>query len=261
MSDVHDDKDKQIREEKPPERSEMEGNAEGVRTPEQFDSQSDNSVDDTADAQIAESITPVERDSHDMRRPELNVEYTFSMEGNAEGVRTPEQFDLSKDPYYLEPYGPNDREANFWNTELQHIRDHPGGARDEVRTALGWESDTTGDNKEINLDHGHEPQHMANTEVTEDTADTAYKIAQGHAFEKHKGQFDGVETPEDLQRITQEIMDSNEPKQLRFGREAYWSDDYQAVVIVDPSHPDGGTIFKPNPDNYDPPKSYYDKLK
>ncbi|MBO9343120.1 MAG: hypothetical protein J7454_14160 [Roseiflexus sp.] len=258
MSDVHDDKDKQIREEKPPERSEMEGNAEGVRTPEQFDSQSDNSVDDTADAQIAEGITPVERDSDDMRRPELDVEYTFSDDAP---VDTAAPTDLSKDPYYLEPYGPNDREANFWNTELQHIRDHPGGAREEVRTALGWESDTTGDNKEKNLDHGHEPQHMANTEVTEDTADTAYKIAHGHAFEKHKGQFDGVETPEDLQRITQEIMDSSEPKQLRFGRTAYWSDHYQAVVIVDPSHPDVGTIFKPNPDNYDPPKSYYDKLK
>jgi hypothetical protein len=47
---------------------------------------------------------------------------------------------------------------------------------------------------------------------------------------------------------------------LKNGRTAYWNDKEKMVVIHDPSHPDGGTAFRPNQAKY-PGTSYFNSLQ
>jgi RHS repeat-associated protein len=80
----------------------------------------------------------------------------------------------------------------------------------------------------------------------ENTDCTANQIANGHAFEKHAGEF-GAETPEQLEQAVKDALENaTEARELSNGRTAYYDEDTNTVVIVDPSSPDGGTIFKPS---------------
>ncbi len=44
-------------------------------------------------------------------------------------------------------------------------------------------------------------------------------------------------------------------KNLKHGKTAYWDDATQSVVVRDPSHIDGGTVFKPRAG-----RKYFDDL-
>jgi len=80
----------------------------------------------------------------------------------------------------------------------------------------------------------------------ENTDCTANQIANGHAFEKHAGEF-GAETPEEFEQAIKDALESaTRSRELSNGRTAYYDEETNTVVIVDPSSPDGGTIFKPS---------------
>ena len=80
----------------------------------------------------------------------------------------------------------------------------------------------------------------------EDTDCAANRIANGHAFEKHAGEF-GAETPEELEQTIRDALENaTKSRELSNGRTAYYDEENNTVVIVDPSSPDGGTIFKPS---------------
>jgi RHS repeat-associated protein len=79
----------------------------------------------------------------------------------------------------------------------------------------------------------------------ENTDCTANHIANGHAFEKHAGEF-GAETPEELERTIEDVLENaTKSRELSNGRTGYYDEDTNTVVIVDPASPDGGTVFKP----------------
>jgi hypothetical protein len=86
----------------------------------------------------------------------------------------------------------------------------------------------------------------------------ADSIGKGHAYKKHakkRGEFksDGISgngTLEDKEKlvslISGIIIDGKaEHIKLGRGREAYWDDKNQTVVIIDPNREDKGTAFKP----------------
>lgn len=78
----------------------------------------------------------------------------------------------------------------------------------------------------------------------------AKQIAHGHAFGKHvaKGDdFPEVKTREDLENLIAEILidPKSVAKELRGGRQAYWSERRQTVVVLDRFSEDGGTAYRP----------------
>jgi RHS repeat-associated protein len=80
----------------------------------------------------------------------------------------------------------------------------------------------------------------------ESTDCTANQIANGHAFEKHAGEF-GAETPEEFEQAIKDTLENaTKSRELSNGRTAYYDEESDTVVIVDPTSPDGGTIFKPS---------------
>jgi RHS repeat-associated protein len=85
---------------------------------------------------------------------------------------------------------------------------------------------------------------------------TANQIANGHAFEKHADEF-GAETPEELEQIVKDTLErATQSRELSNGRTAYYDEETNTVVIVDPANPDNGTAFKPTPG-----KVYFEELK
>jgi hypothetical protein len=85
---------------------------------------------------------------------------------------------------------------------------------------------------------------------------TAQAIAYGHAYAKHGYEF-GVYSPYQLAIIVEDIINNASfSKKISRGRTAYWDNSRHAVVITDPGHPDGGTIFKPARG-----KLYYDNMR
>jgi hypothetical protein len=87
----------------------------------------------------------------------------------------------------------------------------------------------------------------------------AKRIASGHAFREHvmaRGEYPGIASPDQFADLIDGVIanpDASRP--LRHGRYAYWQQKTQTVVIVDPSHPDGGTAFRPAAG-----RAYYDRL-
>lgn len=77
----------------------------------------------------------------------------------------------------------------------------------------------------------------------------ALRIANGHAYRKHvvrDHEYPAVGTPHEFAVLIDDVMTApNAVKPLRAGRLAYWQDESATVVIVDPTHPDGGTAFRP----------------
>jgi hypothetical protein len=105
-----------------------------------------------------------------------------------------------------------------------------------IKVANAWAGNEGGDEGEAELKEVEQ----------DDTACTANEIANGHAFEKHAEEF-GAETPEELEQVIKDSLDNaSRSRELSNGRTAYYDEETNTVVIVDPSSPDGGTIFKPS---------------
>ncbi|MFI0811876.1 polymorphic toxin-type HINT domain-containing protein [Streptomyces echinatus] len=90
-------------------------------------------------------------------------------------------------------------------------------------------------------------------ERIEDAAD----IGNGHAGSKHAGDFPG-HSPADIGDLARDVMQNPaRTKPLGGGRRAYQGKDGSTIVIHDPMHPDGGTIFRRDPGTID---DYWDGL-
>ena len=84
---------------------------------------------------------------------------------------------------------------------------------------------------------------------TENIDAVAQKIANGHAYDKHIGEFSELKTKGDLAEHVKKVMQDRKSifKELKDGRSAYWHEETKTIVIRDPKHPDGGTVFKAKP--------------
>ncbi|WP_405822701.1 polymorphic toxin-type HINT domain-containing protein [Streptomyces sp. NBC_00838] len=81
----------------------------------------------------------------------------------------------------------------------------------------------------------------------EERLEDAGDIASGHADNKHAKDFPGV-SAEDLGKLATDVMKNpSRTKPLGSGRKAYLGKDGTTIVIHDPMHPDGGTIFRRDP--------------
>jgi RHS repeat-associated protein len=93
---------------------------------------------------------------------------------------------------------------------------------------------------------GDEGEQELKEREQEGTDCTANQIANGHAFERHADEF-GAETPDELEQVIKDALENaTKSRELSNGRTAYYDEETNTLVIVDPSSPDGGTIFKPS---------------
>jgi len=85
----------------------------------------------------------------------------------------------------------------------------------------------------------------------------AKAIANGHAWQKHQGEFPGMSQNDFEQKISQTVQDAKgaDVRKLSNGRTAYWNDKEGIVVIHDPSSVDRGTAFRPTAG-----RTYFDNL-
>jgi hypothetical protein len=78
----------------------------------------------------------------------------------------------------------------------------------------------------------------------EERIEDAANIGNGHAGSKHAGDFPGY-SPKDIGDLARDVMQNPaRTKSLGGGRRAYQGKDGSTIVIHDPMHPDGGTIFR-----------------
>ncbi len=74
----------------------------------------------------------------------------------------------------------------------------------------------------------------------------ASRIANGHAWLKHAGEFPELSTATEFAHHIDCIFAApSASKALRGGREAFWHDASRTVVIKNQNDPDGGTAFRP----------------
>jgi hypothetical protein len=81
-------------------------------------------------------------------------------------------------------------------------------------------------------------------------SDVAYDIGYGHAWLDHRADSwnrIGLNNPGELVDIIDDTMNFPDDQKLDLdgGREAYWNERYQLIVIVNPDDPDSGTAFIP----------------
>jgi hypothetical protein len=89
---------------------------------------------------------------------------------------------------------------------------------------------------------------------TYDAAD----IARGHANAKHGAEFPGM-SASDLEKHAEGVMTNpSRTKDLARNRKAYLGQDRETIVIHDPVHEDGGTIFRRGADVMD---EYWEGLR
>ncbi|MFI6690569.1 polymorphic toxin-type HINT domain-containing protein [Streptomyces sp. NPDC050433] len=81
----------------------------------------------------------------------------------------------------------------------------------------------------------------------EERLEDAGDIANGHADSKHAKDFPGVSAKELGELATDVMKNPSRTKPLGSGRKAYLGKDGTTIVIHDPMHPDGGTIFRRDP--------------
>jgi hypothetical protein len=71
---------------------------------------------------------------------------------------------------------------------------------------------------------------------------------RGHAFPKHVGELPWINSQQDLADYVASIMrDPSEAAAFERGRFGYWDAAHDAIVVIDPTHPDLGTVFLPGP--------------
>ena len=109
-----------------------------------------------------------------------------------------------------------------------------------------------GQSESVDDDVNKRPQ-ITNTENSE----TAEKIANGHAYDKHRNKFPEIQNREDFKKHIEDVINNPDAvKPLERGRTAYWDNETGTVVIDSPNDPDGGTAFRPESG-----RSYFDMLK
>ncbi len=131
-------------------------------------------------------------------------------------------------------------------------------AEEEVVHPIGSRFDRRGQTGEdvYNQTLSHETSVPA--APVDDALSPGTRIANGHAFEKHRREF-GFSSRGEMAAHVDRVIDSTGPpnvKRLRRGRVAYWDDASASVVIVDPNTADGGTTFKPGRG-----RAYFDNLR
>jgi hypothetical protein len=113
----------------------------------------------------------------------------------------------------------------------------------------------------------HTPTGCTATTIT----DIADKIANGHSWRKHSGEFVAgkviaglampaspkVTTISEFKSLIQSVMGSATNKSLTKNRKAYWGASTGTIVFHDPSNTDCGTAFRPGPGG----KTYYNNAK
>ncbi|NOX72566.1 MAG: hypothetical protein GXP03_02695 [Alphaproteobacteria bacterium] len=92
-------------------------------------------------------------------------------------------------------------------------------------------------------------------------SEIADAIANGHASDHLNdfGSFEDmdVESKDDLARLVDETIDHlTDSKEFGNNKKASYNEHNNVLVIEDPNHPDGGTVFQPTEG-----KEYYDGLK
>jgi hypothetical protein len=86
----------------------------------------------------------------------------------------------------------------------------------------------------------------------------ASDIGNGHAGSKHAGDFPGLSVDE-VGDLARDVMQNPaRTKSLGGGRKVYQGKDGSTIVIHDPMHQDGGTIFRRDPTTID---DYWEGLK
>jgi hypothetical protein len=80
-----------------------------------------------------------------------------------------------------------------------------------------------------------------------EVAADADQIANGHAYEKHAGEFGNPSRGQFKNMIEDTRKHPTETRQLAQGRVAYYSQNTRMLVIADPASADGGTAFKAVP--------------
>jgi len=91
---------------------------------------------------------------------------------------------------------------------------------------------------------------------TLEAAADAERIANGHAFLKHAGEFGNISKDEFKELVQATISNPSDARSLANGRTAYWNEGEHMVVIRNPNSADGGTAFRPAAG-----KAYFDNLR
>ena len=75
----------------------------------------------------------------------------------------------------------------------------------------------------------------------------ADKIGDGHAWDKHRGEFPEIKSREQFKHFIDKVKNSPTSlyRKLKRGREAWYDKDTNTFVIKDPKSNDGGTMFRP----------------
>ncbi|MEU1401913.1 polymorphic toxin-type HINT domain-containing protein [Streptomyces sp. NPDC005728] len=167
-------------------------------------------------------------------------------------------------------------EHPFWVPELgqwvsagdltagMHLRE-PDGTTVEVTVNRSYSARTRTYNLTVEDLHtyyvlaGSTPVLVHNSDwcTPEERIEDAADIGNGHAGSKHAGDFPG-QSPKDIGDLARDVMQNPaRTKPLGGGRRAYQGKDGSTIVIHDPMHPDGGTIFRRDPTTID---DYWDGL-
>ncbi len=73
----------------------------------------------------------------------------------------------------------------------------------------------------------------------------AHRIANGHAYAKHAGEFSDMTVAEFEELVYTVIISQSDFFTEPRGRVVYWSDEWRMIVVHEPSHRDAGTAFRP----------------
>ncbi|MBF7070129.1 hypothetical protein [Aliarcobacter butzleri] len=86
-------------------------------------------------------------------------------------------------------------------------------------------------------------------DVIKNLSQTSKQIANGHAWDKHvikRNEFPNIKTKEEFAELIEStIKNSTHSGNLERGRSFSYDEKTNIIVIKDPNHIDGGTIFKP----------------
>jgi len=97
-------------------------------------------------------------------------------------------------------------------------------------------------------------------EPTEEQLRAAEAIGNGHSYQKHVvdgKEFPKVKTREEfIKEIARVLANPSDSKKLTRGREAFYDEKANVLVIIDPRSKDEGTCFRPSAG-----KKYYDNLR
>jgi hypothetical protein len=89
----------------------------------------------------------------------------------------------------------------------------------------------------------HNADHTHGGLTDSDRIEDAVDIARGHADAKHASEFPGMSADDLGRHVTDVMSNPSRAKDLSRLRRAFQGRDGSTVVVHDPMHPDGGTVF------------------